>query len=73
MQASGAAHTPSPGSDEAIALGCLCPVTDNRKGVGYVVRNGLVTYWQNAACPLHGIGSGYTVIHDYTSAGAWDA
>ena len=37
---------PNPGSDEAIAKGCTCPVLDNGHGKGYfqVIR---------ADCPLH--------------------
>ena len=41
----------NPGSPEAVALGCTCPVMDNHNGVGYcgvghvhIVCNG---------CPLH--------------------
>lgn len=64
---------PPPGSDAAIEAGCLCPVTDNHSGAGYVVHEGVVTYWQNPACPLHGVGSGYTVIRDYSPDEEWDA
>lgn len=43
----------TPGSPEAIAAGCLCPVLDNRHGVGWFVR-GQVQYWYAEDCPLHG-------------------
>ena len=33
---------PNPGSDEALAMGCLCAVMDNHYGV-------------QADCPLHGL------------------
>ena len=64
---------PPPGSAEAVGRGCLCPVTDNHSGSGYMVRNGLVQYWQNGACPLHGALSGYRVIDDSSPAEEWDA
>ena len=62
-----------PGSDAAIEAGCLCPVTDNHNGAGYVARDGVVMYWQNVDCPLHGVRSGYTVIRDYSPAEEFDA
>ena len=42
---------PNPGSKEAIALGCLCPVLDNNHGKGAAMGG----YWMTANCPLHGI------------------
>ena len=44
---------PNPGSDEAIALGCTCPVLDNGRGKGFVL-DGKRVFWKNAKCPLHG-------------------
>lgn len=41
---------PSPGSEEAVDMGCSCPVMDNRYG-----RGGLVGYWISAECPIHGV------------------
>lgn len=41
----------SPGSDEALAEGCTCPVLDNSHGRGYM---GTDTYVTVADCPLHG-------------------
>lgn len=44
--------TPKPGSDDALAQGCKCPVGDNKGGCG--------SYWGSEAfvvrmdCPLHG-------------------
>jgi len=43
-------ETPTPGSDEAIALGCCCPVLDNGHGRG----RGDGTFWVIEGCPLHG-------------------
>ncbi len=43
---------PNPGSDEAIAQGCTCPVLDNAHGRGYMgISN--VFVWSEK-CPLHG-------------------
>ena len=41
---------PDPGSDEAVRLGCTCPVVDNAHGWGYVI-NGM--RWIAGDCPLH--------------------
>lgn len=45
---------PNPGSDEALALGCECPVMDNSHGKGFVL-DGKRVFWKNAKCPLHGL------------------
>lgn len=45
---------PNPGSDEAIALGCKCPVLDNGHGKGFIL-DGERVHWKNAKCPLHGL------------------
>ena len=42
---------PPPGSDEAVKLGCICPVMDNHCGKGYYGMAGI--YVLNAECPLH--------------------
>jgi len=42
---------PTPGSPEAVAKGCTCPVIDNRYGKG--VRSDRAEYWVNGGCPLH--------------------
>lgn len=46
---------PNPGSDEALAMGCLCPVMDNRRGrgSGYVDLDGNPLWWINGDCPVH--------------------
>lgn len=42
---------PSPGSDAAIARGCICAVLDNSHGAGYLGQKGL--YVITCGCPLH--------------------
>lgn len=42
---------PDPGSDEAIALGCTCPVLDNGRGRGYMGQPGIYVY--TIGCPVH--------------------
>lgn len=41
----------TPGSDEAIAAGCLCPVMDNGYGRGYL---GSSYFVMHEGCPIHG-------------------
>jgi hypothetical protein len=41
----------NPGSKEARALGCKCPVTDNHHGAGYRGLEGVFVY--NEDCPVH--------------------
>jgi hypothetical protein len=43
--------TPNPGSDEAIAEGCSCPVLDNGRGRGSGYGEGM--FWINGDCPVH--------------------
>jgi hypothetical protein len=43
--------TPNPGSDEALDLGCLCPVMDNNHGQGS--DWGYNKFWISESCPLH--------------------
>ena len=45
-------NIPTPGSDEAIDLGCICPIMDNSYGEGYMGMEGVFVY--NAGCSLHG-------------------
>jgi hypothetical protein len=45
---------PNPGSDEAIALGCKCPVLDNRHGIGSNYGDGI--FWIAEICPIHAQG-----------------
>ena len=42
----------APGSDEARAAGCQCPVLDNGYGRGLVL-DGKRVWWQVADCPVH--------------------
>lgn len=48
-------ETPNPGSDEARALGCCCPVMDNNRGkrAPYIDDRGEGHYWITDACELH--------------------
>jgi hypothetical protein len=45
----------TPGSKEAIAKGCKCPVMDNGYGRGAYQVEGEWQFWINGDCPLHGI------------------
>jgi len=46
---------PNPGSDEAVKLGCNCPVLDNARGRGAWFSSGEDgVFWISPACPLHG-------------------
>ena len=45
---------PNPGSDEALAIGCLCPVLDNGHGNEELGR--IRGFWINEDCPIHGGG-----------------
>lgn len=47
----------NPGSDEAVAAGCLCPIIDNAYGRGHsnwVDDKGGPVFVYNDDCPLHG-------------------
>jgi transposase len=49
------AHQPpqlNPGSEEAIALGCTCPVIDNHFGRGAPSKDG-PSFWYTEGCPVH--------------------
>ena len=43
---------PNPGSDEAIKLGCICPVMDNHHGYGIPSDAGPL-FWYTSGCPVH--------------------
>lgn len=49
----------APGSDEAIAAGCTCPVLDNAHGKGYMGgvkdENGETVYIISWVCQIHGV------------------
>lgn len=44
---------PNPGSQEAIKVGCTCPVMDNAGGRG-IDFGGEILFWMNSLCPIHG-------------------
>ena len=44
---------PHPGSEEAQALGCICPVIANCHGQGIRRGNGEIGFWMTAGCPVH--------------------
>lgn len=46
---------PNPGSDEALSMGCKCPVLDNGhgRGSGRVNGKGKPLFWFSKLCPLH--------------------
>jgi hypothetical protein len=47
---------PNPGSDEALCLGCSCPVLDNGHGAGCGRKDehGEPQFWIREDCPIHG-------------------
>ena len=46
---------PNPGSDDAVAQGCKCPVMDNCRGRGIPASGGVCFYYSDD-CPMHGSG-----------------
>lgn len=42
----------APGSAEALKIGCLCPIMDNRNGAGRFYRGERVWY-VSSVCALH--------------------
>ena len=42
---------PNPGTYEAVARGCICPVIDNEYGRGWKGKAG--TYVYTVGCPFH--------------------
>ena len=44
-------RSPNPGSDEALAQGCLCPVLDN--GHGKCPPYPPDGWWMTMGCPVH--------------------
>lgn len=59
---------PNPGSSEAIALGCICPVLDNGHGRGYWGgmrdEDGELLFSIVIGCPLHAPASRPTLAGD---------
>ena len=45
---------PNPGSPEAIAKGCTCPVIDNGYGKGRGGNGECLGWWIAGDCPIHG-------------------
>ena len=46
---------PNPGSPEAVALGCVCPVMDNHNGKGFHMGDDGPMFWRAGDCPIHGV------------------
>jgi hypothetical protein len=44
---------PPPGSTDAIARGCICPVDDNNYGEGAYKVDGKTMFWVYSDCQLH--------------------
>ena len=44
---------PPPGSNEAIELGCRCPVMDNRYGAGAYIKDNEPIFWYSLDCNIH--------------------
>lgn len=45
---------PNPGSHEAQAVGCKCPVIDNGRGAGaWISPQGEPEFWISEDCPVH--------------------
>lgn len=42
---------PKPGSEDAIKMGCTCPVMDNGRGRGYLGQEGVFVF--SSGCPVH--------------------
>lgn len=52
-------EVPNPGSKAAIEAGCICPVMDNRHGIGITMTDPrtkeiIQAFWRDATCRLHG-------------------
>lgn len=45
-------ETPNPGSQAAQDQGCLCPIYDNARGLGFM-GNGLGLFVYTIGCPVH--------------------
>jgi hypothetical protein len=52
-----AESVPNPGSDEAIARGCICPVLSNAHGRGVLRAGPEPEFTVDGGCQIHGIGS----------------
>ena len=45
-------NKPNPGTQEAIDMGCTCPVIDNHYGKGVTI-DGCIEFWYTEGCPVH--------------------
>ncbi len=52
----GVSKLPNPGSDEARAEGCICPVAENNGGL--TAPSPPDSWWQRTDCPVHGTSLG---------------
>ena len=49
-------NVPTPGSPEAVEIGCLCAVLDNAHGKGtYQDEDGRPQFWITEGCPVHSV------------------
>ena len=46
-------NVPNPGTQDAIDMGCTCPIIDNHYGEGIPTDDGFA-FWYNQECPIHG-------------------
>lgn len=66
---------PNPGSIEAVAKGCTCPVIDNHYGEGAWGPGTEGIFWYTSGCPVHwpvGTNHGPFVAVPSTSGGTDD-
>jgi hypothetical protein len=53
---------PNPGSPEAVAMGCTCPIEINCHGFGMyngaLLNDGRALFTWHEECPVHGLGTG---------------
>lgn len=54
--------TPKPGSNEALEMGCTCPVMDNAHGRGF--RGNPDHFVYNKMCPIHDVDAGLPMAED---------
>jgi hypothetical protein len=57
-------NDPKPGSDAALAQGCMCPVLDNAHGKGRGGDGDRWGFYINEGCPLHGRPHPQEASHD---------
>lgn len=59
---------PNPGSEEALDMGCRCPVLDNHHGRGFPWGGIDPSFWISELCPIHGQEVNQGLLEDVTSA-----